>query len=523
MSRSARTHRLFLLLLLASLLVGCSPTRHEFALCESNSECREGFGLGWACGDQGLCEQTTVPNRCTFPSTEPLIRYLNGDRDPNWPNFEEWILLASVFDQEDFEIMVKAARLAVTNVNSRDGLEGTPFGIIECTNEANATYDGLDENEATAAVGTYLSDVLGIPTIIGPATSTRTEVAYNNDAPFGTLHITPSGTSPSLTDIDGTTSTDEAPGLLWRTAPPDSLQGEVIAKEMIGLGVTSVGIVAQVGTYPESLAQVFQQHFVGEGLSSQLELYSVTADLGPLITMFDGDSFDGVLVISPITSDMAAFLNGAAAGEFSYDEKKVIFLPDGAFDVQLLKEGISGLSLFPLIRGTVPATPSGLAYNNFVAAYRTQFNGEDPADFGFSAHAYDASWMAIAGAAWSIYQEGGEATGLGTARGLRKLSDSSGPSFDLSQNQWTSISALLKEGTAIDASGASGTLNYDLDTGEMTSPIDVWTVECSGTTAAQCAIVPQYCVDLSESPDEECCPNPAEGCFEGDDDDSAAR
>jgi branched-chain amino acid transport system substrate-binding protein len=505
---------LALLPLLVTAAPGCSLNTFPHDSCQSNAGCRAAFGRGWTCGDEGLCTEEAPLNRCTSHPSGVL---------EDLASYEDRILLGSVFDQGDFEIMVKAARLAVINVNTRDGLDGTAFAIVECTNEANSIYDGLDENEATAVAGTYLSDVLGIPILIGPATSTRTEIAYNNDIAFGTLHITPSATSPSLTDIDGTTSTDEAPGLLWRTAPPDSLQGQVIAMEMMGLGVTKVGIVAQVGTYPESLAEVFQQHFVGAGLSSQLELYNEVADSGTLLTLFDVPTYDGVLVISPITSDMAAFLNGASATQFSYAAKKVIFLPDGAFDVQLIDEAISAIALFPTIRGTVPATPSGLAYNNFVAAYRSQYNGEDPSDFGFSAHAYDASWMAIAGAAWSWYQEGSEITGLGAARGLRKLSDSSGPSFDLSQTHWTSIAAQFEEGTAIDVSGASGPLNYDLETGEMSSPIDVWTVECTGTTASECSIVPQYCVDLSESPSDACCTDPVAGCEDGggDDDDSA--
>jgi len=450
-----------------------------------------------------LCDQAEPLNRCSSDPPGLLTQ----------PEYENRIVLGSIFDQSDFDIMVKAARLAVYNVNNRDGLDGTLFGIVECTNTADGSFDSLDENEATELTGTYLSDVLGVPVVIGPATSTRTEIAYNNDVGFGTLHITPSATSPSLTDIDGTTSTDEAPGLLWRTAPPDSLQGQVIAQEMMGLGVNRVGIVAQVGTYPESLAEVFQTHFNSPGFSSELELYNGVGDLGKLITRFDAEEYDGVLVISPITSDMASFLNGASASQFSYDEKKVIFLPDGAFDVQLIEEASSAVALFPKIRGTVPATPSGLAYTNFVAAYRSQFGGEDPSDFGFSAHAYDASWMAIAGAAWSQYHEG-EITGIGTARGLRKLSDSSGPSYDLSQTNWSSITASLREGTSIDVTGASGPLNYDLTTGEMTSPIDVWTVECTSPEAEDCNIVPQYCVDLSESPSEDCCTDPAAGCEE---------
>lgn len=483
-------------------LSACLSSQVEYVPCSSNTDCRSAFGRGWTCEESGLCAEAPIPSRCTSYPEGVLT---------NLPEYEDWILLGSIFDNSDFEIMTKAARLAVVNVNTRDGLDGTPYGIVECNNESNVVYDGLDTNEATAAVGTYLADALGLPTIIGPATSTRTEVAYNNDSPFGTLHITPSGTSPSLTALDGTISTDEEPGLLWRTAPPDSLQGAVIAEELRALGASRVGIVAKVGTYPESLAAVFQQHWDNGNLSSRLELYNEVGDLGPLITLFDAPEYDAVLVISPISSEMAAFLNGASASEFNYADKKAIFLPDAAYNVQVLDEAAPAISLFPTIRGTIPSTPSGLAYNNFVAAYRAQYNGEDPSDFGFSAHAYDAAWMAIAGSVWSRYQEG-EISGLGTARGLRKLSDPQGQVYDLSQNQWSLISSSLREGTSLDVSGASGPLNYDLSTGEMTSPIDVWTIECSGPQVSTCVISPIYCVDLSESPAEGCCTDPSLGC-----------
>ena len=490
----------------AGLLWGCSAGKLTYTPCVETSDCRDAFGRGWVCGEAGLCSETVPLNRC---SSHPP-----GVLD-DLSSYEDMVLLGSIFDQADFDIMVKSARLAVINVNTRDGLDGTPFGIIECSNEANVIYDTLDENEATAATGTYLSEALGVASIIGPATSTRAEVAYNSDSPFGTLHISPSATSPALTDIDGITSTEEDPGLLWRTAPPDSLQGQVIAMEMAALGVTRVGIVAEVGAYGEGLAEVFQQNFVGDGLSSELRTFDELGDLGPLIIEFDDPSYDGVLVISSSTADMASFLNGASAPNFSYDNQKVIFLPDGANDVQLLKEGFSGFDLFDDVRGTVPATPSGLAYNNFVAAYRTQYDGQDPSEFGFSAHAYDAGWLAIAGSAWSSYQEGGVITGLGTARGLRQVSDSEGVSYDLSQTQWSSIAASFDEGLSVDVSGASGTLNFDPDTGELTSPIDVWQIVCEDEAQPEnCNIQSLYCVDLSDSPSSECCTEPGVNCPE---------
>ena len=39
--------------------------------------------------------------------------------------------------------------------------------------------------------------------------------------------MSPSATSPALTELEPAAS-DETPGLLWRTVPPDSLQGRVI-------------------------------------------------------------------------------------------------------------------------------------------------------------------------------------------------------------------------------------------------------------------------------------------------------
>ncbi|MEE2829210.1 MAG: hypothetical protein VX498_08480 [Myxococcota bacterium] len=507
---------LAVLLTTASLLsTGCSLGVLDYRPCDESADCRAVFGRGFICGEAGFCEQTEPLNRC---SSHP------ADLLDNLSEYEDWILLGSLFDQNDFEVVLKSARLAVIHVNTRDGLDGTPFGIIECTNQANVIYDDLDENRATALAGYYLSEGLGIPTIIGPATTTRTEIAYNNDSPLGTLHISPSATSTDLTDIDGSTSTDEDPGLLWRTAPPDSLQGQVLALEMKAQGVHRVGIVAQVGGYGEGLAEVFQQNYDSEeGYESELRLFEEASELGPHITYFNSADFDGVLVISSNTSDMAAFLNGASAEELDYDDQKLIFLPDGANDVQLIKEANNAVALFDDIRGTVPATPSGLAYNNFVAGYRLEFDGEDPSDFGFSAHAYDAGWLAIAGAAWSRYQEGGAITGLGTARGLRQLSDSSAETIDLSQTHWLSISAALEEGSGVDVTGASGALNFDALSGELTTPVDVWRILCEDPTDSNsCSIEAIYCVDVSENPSPDCC-QPGVDCPEEPDEDEGTE
>lgn len=342
-----------------------------------------------------------------------------------------------------------------------------------------------------------MAGVLGLPSIIGPATSTRTEIAYNTDSPFGTLHISPSATSPALTDLDGGVSTDADPGLLWRTCPPDSLQGEVQALEMIARGIERVGVVAEVGAYGEGLAEVFQESFNGDGRSSELATFVESSELGSIAATYNAVDFEAVLVISSVTAFVADFL--VAASPLSDYPNKLIFLADGAFDMQTIEESEENASdLYANVLGTVPATPSGLAYDTFRASYLSVFN-QDPADFGFSAHSYDAAWLAIIGAAWSLYHEG-DVTGVGTARGMRRVS--SGDDYNTGPNDWNSIRAAFAASEAIDIAGASGSLDYDPVTAETTSAINVWGIVDDGEGGWELSVL--YCVDVSDNPSPEC-------------------
>jgi|GEM_PF-432104 len=486
--------------------------------CTSDLSCKDTLGIGWACGDDSLCFEAAPPARCS--STPPTLLTAPAQHQDD-------LIIGSIFDQGDFEIMVKAARLAVLQVNDRDGLGGRPVGIIECTNEEDASLDAMTAEEATAAVGIILVERYGVPAIVGPATSGRSEVAYNALSPYGTMIISPSATSPALTDIDGLPPhTDANPGLFWRTAPPDSLQGRVIAEQMIDvLGVSNAAVVHETGAYGEGLAEVFQENFVGGGRTAQAFPFANATDLATITASVSAGTFDEVLVISSQTGDVAAFLNAAAGiGGF---ESMGIFLTDGARDQQLLDEtaGIAD-SLYPNIRGTVPANLQGLVYNTFSAAYNIVFNGEDPADFGFSAHAWDASWLVLVGAAWADSQEGG-ITGLNIAKGLRNIS--AGPELDLGPTDWTSIRANFAQGTSVNISGASGALDYDDATGETTAPIIVWVISGPGDSFEDVDCVdyasgPSLCPELGDDDDATGDDDDATGDDDdatGDDDDSA--
>lgn len=497
-------------LLLCLLLTGCSAIEVEYTACSVDTECRDAFGVGWACDvEQGLCQVATPLARC---ASEPA-----GILDDP-AGHADWALLGSVFEHGAiFNGMVRSARLPVLQVNdNRGGLDGTPVGIIECSSaEANAEGeafdDGLDADQATVATGAWLADVWGVATIIGPATSGRALAAYTDWSERGTLLISPSATSPELTNADGLEATHEDPGLLWRTAPPDSFQGQLLADVVRDADATDVGIIAQNGAYGDGLADVFALAFDGDGRTSLKYPFSDTTDLSEAIFAADAAGHDAVLVVSSDTNDIIRFFNGAALLTAPGLSDTLIFLPDGAFSDAVVdpEDGVNQDAqdlLFPQVLGTVPGLPSGQAFSNFATQYGAEYDGDDPTVLPFTAQAYDAAWLALAGYSWSSQNEGG-ISGLGTARGLLEISDESfGTPLEIGPGGWTTIQSHFAAGDSIDVQGASGPLNYGSD-GETVAPFDVWDLD---EEDGEWSLHRWCCIDVS--------PNPTAGCVRSLDD-----
>ncbi|MEQ1565053.1 MAG: ABC transporter substrate-binding protein [Myxococcota bacterium] len=443
--------------------MSCSFTTAEWDACEAPAQCRDAFGWGWTCGDEGLCVEVEAHPRCDRTIPDDLFEQREANRDT--------IVIGSIYEREESFKDVLSFELAIGQVNDSEGLDGHLYGFVQCTNE-DGPVDSLTQEEANLEVARYLADDLGVPAIVGPSYSSATEAAFLTVEPFGTLLVSPSATSPALTALDGLDHTDANPGLLWRTAPPDSLQGQAIALDVAGRGITDAAVIYQSGPYGEGLAQVFLEYFPGNASLNLFDTASVrdtaTADVG-------SSSAQEVLFISSDKADIVAFLNGA--GNLGGYATKGLFLADGAYDVNVLDQASSASDLFPNIRGTRPTTPSGPVYDTFLASYAAAYGGNSAADSAYTAYAFDAAWLVIYGTAWSMYQEGG-VYGRGIARGLREVS--SGDEVLVRATSWNTVKASFKAGTGVDVRGASGTLDYDPQTEETAAPIDVWTVLPSG-------------------------------------------
>jgi branched-chain amino acid transport system substrate-binding protein len=368
-----------------------------------------------------------------------------------------------------------AIQLAARQVNEEGGLSGREIGVVFCDIAPNTALDTLSRSEAAVESAEYLADVMGVPAIIGPSASTDTLDVFQSLPPNQTLVISPAATSPALTGIDVATASDEDPGLLWRTAPPDTVQGAAIARFLQKQvpPASDVWVIHEKGIYGEALTGVFLPLLQANGGSATVRQFATATERDAAVIDAGSSTAEWVLFVSSQTSDSSAFLNAAAA--LSGFDSKMVFLTDAAANTDLLADTTSATSIYPRVRGTKPGLPTGNVYEQFRASFNAAYS-QEANDYSFVAHAYDAAWMVFLGSAWA--QKNATLGGLGIARGLRHVVPT-GSAVPLLPSSWSQLSEALASDESVNLTGASGSLDYDPDNEETTGPVDIWQI--SGT------------------------------------------
>lgn len=424
--------------------------------CASHDACRDAFGFGSVCADDGYCATAELPDRCApYPA----------DFDPTLS--PDAIVVGSLYDADYDLAELQSARLAISQANAYDGIGSRSIVLLECTYQETLS-DGLDNLTATDAIATVLTGQLGVKGYIGTLTSSSTQQLFNTTEPLGGAFIlSPAATSPALTYLDGVEKSNDDPGTLWRTAAPDSLQGRVAAEDMLARDLDYVAVIFQTGPYGEGLSEIFGEYFSAGGGTVDGYPYEDATQLASAIATVKSTTVQEVFMISAVTSDISDFLNAAQSlGGF---EERGIFLPDAAADVDTFT-GADADDLLDQIRGTRPSVPSGQLYDTFAAAYQSEYN-EDPYATVYMPLAYDAGWLMAYSVAWSLAAEGA-VTPKGMGGGMRHVS--SGADSPLLATTWNTVKATFAEGRAVDVRGASGSLDYDPDDEETIAPIDIW-------------------------------------------------
>ncbi|WP_428261165.1 ABC transporter substrate-binding protein [Haliangium sp.] len=444
------------------------------------------------CADDGFCVQPAIIKRCeeTFP--EDLFRS-QADR----LKYKDYVIVGSVFDNRIglFVQWEKAIQLAYSQVNSNaygNGIDGQRgIGVILCdaaTDEEPFDYgDGITELAGAAeATANWLANDMKVPAIVGVDRSGSTQAAFQAIQSQQVVMVSPSSTSPTLTGLDPASVTDEAPGFLWRTAPPDSFQSKAIAKDMLSVGngrttaVTNVAALYLDDAYSVALYEAFLEAFLDNGGTEVVPFAFSEETLAEAVRNAGEANVQEVLVISSDLGQLRSFLN-LAADRADYDDK-TLFFTEAAATAEVLQgtsDEATNPALLPKIRATrpEPRTRADATFDNFVGAYTDKFPDGGNAEDIFTANAFDAAWVVALGVAWAHYQEN-EITGLGVARGLRKLSNKDGMTANLgSSSGWSTAQQQFRSGRAININGASGSLDFSLEDEETGADIQIWVVD----------------------------------------------
>lgn len=452
----------------------CSLARTDLLQC-SPETCREAFGVGSICGDDGFCTEAEPQPRCARSYPEDYLL-----RPEIYPGA---LVIGSLFDRRlaTHRARENSIRLALQGANDQGGLQRRQFAVVYCDIAEDARLDPLSRTEAAVAMADHLIEVFAVKALIGPAASD--DVLAVADAVQGrdVIVISPSATSPALTAIEPEAS-DAAPGMIWRTAPPDSLQGRAIAKAMVdGLGgvasTSTAAVIFEAGAYGEFLAQEFRTRFESLGGRATLYRYDNQAQLDEaLLEAVAEPDVEEVLFVSSQSQDVVSFLTTADVAP-GYAGVR-LFVTDSGANVDVVED--ASASVLDRLRGTrqAPLDPEqDFVFQLFLIAYENQY-GESAEQYSFTANAYDAAWLVTYGMAWAAFQGSGPEPfplrGMDIARGLRHLS--SGLPYEIRPTNWIPIRERLREGQGVDVEGASSALDFDPTDEEIAAPIETWVV-----------------------------------------------
>ena len=286
----------------------------------------------------------------------------------------------------------------------------------------------------SAAASTAAEDLIaqGIVAIMGADCSGVTvAIATNVAVPNGVVMISPSATSPALTDLDDN-------NLFFRTAPSDARGGEVLADITKDKGISSIAITYVNTDYGVGLADVYKAALEAHGIT-------VTA-----MTAHEGDKADysaEVGVLSSAGGDALAVL-----GYLDQGGNQIIqgSLDSGAFDTFVLSDGMIGDSLTDTfgnaLNNSFGSMPGSLGEGAQIFAKYAEENGVNPSVY--VGESYDAAALLI------LAMQAGESIDRSSIA-ANIMNVANGPGEKIMAGELSKGLKLLAEGKSVDYQGAT--------------------------------------------------------------------
>ncbi len=226
----------------------------------------------------------------------------------------------------------------------------------------------------------------------------------------GYLMISPSNTSPALTDPDQAWK----PGY-FRTAHNDLIQGAAMATFAYEqLGLTKAAAIHDGDPYTEGLASAFYDAFQalgGEGVGFEAEAADAT-NVEPLLTSIA--AAEPQFLFYPVFQPLAPLLTNTAKTVPGL-ENTILAAADGVFSPSFL-EATPGSSEGMYLSGPDLSFANTMYQDEFIPMYQDMF-GSEPTNV-YHAHAFDATNILL-NAVESVAQQGADGTLLIGRQALR--------------------------------------------------------------------------------------------------------
>jgi branched-chain amino acid transport system substrate-binding protein len=328
----------------------------------------------------------------------------------------------------------QGAKSAADHISASGGLLGGK--ALELVTGDSTCIDST----AAANAADRLINSENLPAIVGPMCSGATISAANNAAiPGGAVIISPSATSPAVSDVDDN-------DLLFRTVPSDSFQGESMAKLLMAKGITTIAIAYINSDYGKGFADALANSYtaLGGNVAAKVAYEDGKADYRAEIGSMASSGAEHLAVLG--------YANGAGqtiirqsleSGDFAN------FIGGDGMPEQSLIDAIGAEALEGMIF-TRSGSQEGQGKDNFAAISKE--GGFD--DSAYAPHAYDATFLlALA------MEKKGNAEREGMSEALRAVA--SPPGMQVYPGEWDKALAALKQGEDINYEGAAGSQDFD--------------------------------------------------------------
>lgn len=367
--------------------------------------------------------------------------------------------------------MQDTVKLLIETVNGCGGIAGQAVQLFSEDDQSNPKTGKssikhlIERDRVNAVIGAIGSEV----------SNATVDIAVKNQV----VQISPASASPVLTVR---AKKGDFKGFWFRTMPPDTFQGEALARLAVQRGFKSVSILTIDNAYGNSIVQTFETTFkkLGGTITSppiryrpDVALYDVD-----LATPFSNQP-DAVLMVAEPTLGSEILKAAYEAGFWSGNTK--VLLTSSMKTENLagrVGQSLNGRYIASGVVGVAPRTDSP-AMNSFRETYKKRFNREPSL---YDPNTWDAAAVIVLAAA-TTHMATNATTRVPLKEVIAKVANSPGVEVgDVCQ-----ALSLIRDGKDINYQGASGTVNFT-GTGDVVGSYDVWTIDYTGTIKVEATI-----------------------------------